>query len=238
MIYQPIFFSVVALELRQSYDDRRVILKDIAKTYQFANAAKQSIISFHNMTFSYTSLMPLSNRLSVVRLLSISWKIVMLYIVSELLPIIPCSVLILASDWLTTVKYGAVSHVWRHQRYVFNVWRHRWRHNGDRDRACCNSAWRYWFIVRGTLYGIQRTSCKCWHRHTMPSSVNYCAWEQYHANAAICREAVMIKLHRLQPQILSRIVKNIHYWQDETIRRIYRRWNRREEAKICPHGYH
>ena len=29
--------------------------------------------------------------------------------------IIPCSVLILASDWLTTVKYGAVSHVWRHQ---------------------------------------------------------------------------------------------------------------------------
>ena len=25
--------------------------------------------------------------------------------------IIPCSVLILASDWLTTVKYGAVSHV-------------------------------------------------------------------------------------------------------------------------------
>ena len=29
---------------------------------------------------------------------------------------IPCSVLILASDWLTTVRYGAVSHVWRHQR--------------------------------------------------------------------------------------------------------------------------
>ena len=31
---------------------------------------------------------------------------------------IPCSVLILASDWLTTVKYGAVSHVWRHQREI------------------------------------------------------------------------------------------------------------------------
>ena len=31
---------------------------------------------------------------------------------------IPCSVLILASDWLTTVKYGAVSHVWRHQRDI------------------------------------------------------------------------------------------------------------------------
>ena len=45
----------------------------------------------------------------------------------------------------------------------------------------------------------------------MPTSINYCAWEQYHANAAICREAVMIKLHRLQPQILSRIVKNSQY---------------------------
>ena len=32
--------------------------------------------------------------------------------------IIPCFVLILASDWLTTVKYGAVSHVWRHQREI------------------------------------------------------------------------------------------------------------------------
>ena len=31
---------------------------------------------------------------------------------------IPCSVLILASDWLTTMKYGAVSHVWRHQREI------------------------------------------------------------------------------------------------------------------------
>ena len=31
---------------------------------------------------------------------------------------IPCSVLILASDWLTTVRYGAVSHVWRHQREI------------------------------------------------------------------------------------------------------------------------
>ena len=32
--------------------------------------------------------------------------------------IISCSVLILASDWLTAVKYGAVSHVWRHQREI------------------------------------------------------------------------------------------------------------------------
>ena len=151
--------------------------------------------------------------------------------IHDIFMVIPCSVLILASNWLTTVKYRHVFNVWRHQRYVFNVWRHRWRHNGDRDRAYCNAAWRYWFIVRETLYDIQRTSCKCWHRHAIQSSVNYCAWEQYHSNAAIYREAVMIKLHRLQPQILSRIVKNIHYWQDETIRGIYRRWNRREEAK-------
>ena len=31
---------------------------------------------------------------------------------------IPCSVLILASDWLTIVKYGAISHVWRYQREI------------------------------------------------------------------------------------------------------------------------
>ena len=31
---------------------------------------------------------------------------------------IPSSVLILASDWLTTVKYRGVSHVWRHQREI------------------------------------------------------------------------------------------------------------------------
>ena len=31
---------------------------------------------------------------------------------------IPCSVLILASDWLTTVKYGAVPHVLRHQHEI------------------------------------------------------------------------------------------------------------------------
>ena len=34
------------------------------------------------------------------------------------LTFIPCSVLILASDWLTTVNYGAVSHVWRLQREI------------------------------------------------------------------------------------------------------------------------
>ena len=32
--------------------------------------------------------------------------------------IIPCSLLIFVSDWLITVKYGAVSHVWRHQREI------------------------------------------------------------------------------------------------------------------------
>ena len=32
--------------------------------------------------------------------------------------IIPCPVPILASDWLTTVKFGGVSHVWRHQREI------------------------------------------------------------------------------------------------------------------------
>ena len=36
----------------------------------------------------------------------------------EVFIFIPCSVLILASDWLTTVKYGAVSHVWRHHREI------------------------------------------------------------------------------------------------------------------------
>ena len=30
----------------------------------------------------------------------------------------PYSVLILASDWLTTVEYRGVSHVWRHQREI------------------------------------------------------------------------------------------------------------------------
>ena len=34
--------------------------------------------------------------------------------------IIPCSVLILASDCLTTLKYRGVSHIWRHQR---EIWR-------------------------------------------------------------------------------------------------------------------
>ena len=38
--------------------------------------------------------------------------------IQSILSIIPCSVLILASDWLTAVKYGAVSHVWRHQREI------------------------------------------------------------------------------------------------------------------------
>ena len=45
--------------------------------------------------------------------------------------------LILASDWLTTVKYGAVSHVWRHLTSAWDIKtkeRHWWRHNGDSDR--------------------------------------------------------------------------------------------------------
>ena len=41
-----------------------------------------------------------------------TYKMIYIYIY------IPCSVLILASDWLTTVRYGAVSHVWRHQREI------------------------------------------------------------------------------------------------------------------------
>ena len=32
---------------------------------------------------------------------------------------IPCSVLTLTSDWLTTVKYWCVSHVWRHQHDIY-----------------------------------------------------------------------------------------------------------------------
>ena len=42
---------------------------------------------------------------------------------------IPCSLLILASDLLTTVKDRPVFHVWHHKREVFHVWRHWWRHN-------------------------------------------------------------------------------------------------------------
>ena len=50
----------------------------------------------------------------ILGLLLYHWK----NICNDVLEFIPCSVLILASDWLTTVKYRGVSHVWRHQREI------------------------------------------------------------------------------------------------------------------------
>ena len=61
------------------------------------------------------------------------------YLIIDLQGFIPCSVLILASDWLTTVRYGGVSHVWRHQTKE----RHWWRHNGNSDRRPLSLPLRY-----------------------------------------------------------------------------------------------
>ena len=40
-----------------------------------------------------------------------------------------------AADWPENNRGSHVSHVWRYQRDVSHVWRHLWRHNGDRDRG-------------------------------------------------------------------------------------------------------
>ena len=63
--------------------------------------------------------------------------------ISVCVHIIPCSMLIFASDWLATVKERHLRKTlvndWRDQRDVFNVWWHWWRHNGDRHRSWCTA---------------------------------------------------------------------------------------------------
>ena len=47
----------------------------------------------------------------------------------------PCLLLTAASDWLTTVKQRPLSWIWRHQRGVFHVWCHWYRHDGGDDHG-------------------------------------------------------------------------------------------------------
>ena len=72
-----------------------------------------------------------------------------------------CSILVLVSQWQTAMGIETRSHIWRHQHYLFHIWRHWWRHTGDRD--CGSHAVTLWYDKVGWLnlshYSISQEIC-------------------------------------------------------------------------------